>query len=199
MANGPCGTSSGVRLESCGTGLFSVAPALPSLLTSDNSAAPMVIAFGAGGNSGALYNPLASIVPSTAFPPATPFTDQFTLGFDPSPDFALYCWCAVPAMVAPIGVTVNAVDPGPSAPPPGRIASAHPPSNTANPVTNTSKQPFTIPPGTFFGRGRTRPRCQVLLESLRTYGRTGVGRVGMLTVSHYCPCGQIQNNCSVVL
>ena len=143
----------GVTLVNCGTGLFSVAPALPSLLTFDVSTALMVMELGAGGNSGALYMPLASIVPSIALPPAIPLTDQFTAGLDPSPVFAVNCCCVAPGMAAPDGVTVNAVNTGPPAPPePGRIASAHPPSNATSAINSTSAERFTTPPPRLFSQ-----------------------------------------------
>ena len=46
------------------------------------------------------------------------------------------------------GVTVNAVSPGPPAAPgpPGRIAWAHPPSNTTSAASTTSAERFTTPP-----------------------------------------------------
>src|SRR5271163_5179457 len=130
MLKGPWSSSSGARLVNTGTGLFSVAPALPILLVSDDSTALIVIAFGVGGNSGAVYMPLESMVPSIAFPPTTPLTDQLTAGRDPSPVFAANCCCVAPAIAAPEGVMVNAVRPGPPRPQPGRNASAHPPSTT---------------------------------------------------------------------
>src|SRR5271154_4316778 len=185
---GPWASSSGAKLVNTGTGLFSVAPALPSLLVSDGSTALIVIELGAGGNSGAVYKPLASIVPSVAFPPATPLTDQFTAGWDPSPVFAANCCWVAPAMAAPEGVMVNAVRPGPPAPEPGRIASAHPPSTTANAISTISAERFTLPPWLFRSlAAEARPCRQVPFEDLGTCGRTGVGRVGMSTVSHYCP------------
>ena len=103
----------GDTLVNCGTGLFSVALAFPSILVFEVSTALMVMELGAGGNSGAVYIPFASMVPMVAFPPAIPLIDQFTAGFDPSPVFAVNCCCATPGMVAPDGVTVNAVSPGP--------------------------------------------------------------------------------------
>ena len=77
-----------------------MAAALPSFLVSDVSTALMVMELGAGGNSGAVYIPLASMVPRVAFPPAIPLIDQFTAGFDPSPVFAVNCCCATPGMDA---------------------------------------------------------------------------------------------------
>src|ERR1700688_723256 len=144
----PGGTLSGARLVNCGTGLFRVALAFPSLLVFDVSTALMVMELGAGGNSGAVYIPLASIIPKAAFPPAIPLIDQFTAGFDPSPVFAANCCCATPGMNAPDGVTVNAVSPGPLPAPgsPGRIAWAHPPSNTASAANITSAERFTVSP-----------------------------------------------------
>jgi hypothetical protein len=125
-----------------------VALAFPSLLVFDVSTALIVMELGAGGNSGAVYIPLASMVPNVAFPPAIPLIDQFTAGFEPSPVFAVNCCCATPGMVATDGVTVNAVSPGPLPAPgsPGRIAWAHPPSNTASAASITSAERFTVSP-----------------------------------------------------
>jgi hypothetical protein len=114
----------------------------------DVSTALTVMELGVGGNSGAVYIPLLPMVPKVAFPPAIPLIDQLTAGFDPSPVFALNCCCVTPGMDAPDGVTVNAVSPGPPAAPgsPGRIAWAHPPSNTTNAVSITSAERFTASP-----------------------------------------------------
>src|SRR5579863_1434818 len=98
IVNAPWATSIGVTLVNCGTGLFRVAVAVPSLVVSDVSTALMVMELGVGGNSGAVYIPVAPMVPKVAFPPATPLIDQFTAGFDPSPVFAVNCCCATPGM-----------------------------------------------------------------------------------------------------
>src|SRR5207253_8045746 len=148
IVNGPWVMLIGVTLVNCGTGLFSVALAFPSFLVSDVSTALMVMELGVGGNSGAVYIPLASTVPKVAFPPAIPLIDQFTAGLDPSPVFAVYWRCATPGMDVSDGVTVTAVSPGPPAAPgpPGRIAWAHPPSNTTSAASTTSAERFTTPP-----------------------------------------------------
>jgi len=98
--------------------------ALPSFLASEVSTAVIVMVLAVGGNSGAVYIPLASKIPRVAFPPVMPLTDQLTEGVEPSPVFALNCCLVTPAMAAPEGVMVNAVRPGPPpAPGPlGRIA-----------------------------------------------------------------------------
>jgi hypothetical protein len=102
----------------------------------------------AGGNSGAVYMPLAEIVPKVALPPATPLIDQTTDGFEPSPVFAAYCCCVTPGRDMPDGVTVNAVSPGPPAAPGplGRIAWAQPPNSTAIAASITSAERFTASP-----------------------------------------------------
>jgi len=148
IVNGPWATLIGVTLVNCGTGLFSVMLAFPSLLVFDVSTALMVMELGAGGNSGAVYIPLASMVPRVVFPPAIPLIDQFTDGFEPSPVFAVNCCCATPGMDALDGVTINAVSPGPpGAPgPPGRIAWAHPPSNTTSAANIATAERFTASP-----------------------------------------------------
>jgi hypothetical protein len=126
----------------------------------------MVMELGAGGNSGAVYIPLASMVPKAAFPPAIPLIDQFTAGFDPSPVFAVNCCCATPGMDAPDGDTVNAVSPGPPAAPgpPGRIAWAHPPSNTtAASITNAKR--FTASPPSLTNPNGCTPTPAPLIAS----------------------------------
>jgi hypothetical protein len=107
----------------------------------------MVMELSVGGNSGAVYIPLASMVPKVAFPPAIALIDQTTPGLEPSPVFAMNCCCVTPGMDNPDGVTVNAVSPGPPAAPgpPGRIACAHPPSKTTA-ASITSANRFTIFP-----------------------------------------------------
>src|ERR1700674_5519162 len=148
IVNGPWAMLMGVTLVNCGTGLFSVTLAFPSFLVSDVSTALMVMELGAGGNSGAVYIPLASMVPKVAFPPAIPLIDQFTAGFDPSPVFAMNCCCATPGMDALDGDTVNAASHGPPAAPgpPGRIAWAHPASDTTSAANITSAERFTASP-----------------------------------------------------
>src|SRR5207244_11804486 len=67
---------------------------------------------------------------------------------DRAPFFTWYVRCATPGMDVSDGVTVNAVSPGPPAAPgpPGRIAWAHPPSNTTSAASTTSAERFTTPP-----------------------------------------------------
>ncbi len=160
IVNAPCATSSGATLVNCGTGLFSVALAFPSLLVFEVSTALMAMELGAGGNSGAVYIPLALMVPNVALPPAIPLIDQFTAGLDPSPDFAVYCCCVTPGMDVPDGDTVKAVSPGPPAAPGplGRIAWAQPPSNDTNAASVISAERFTDSP--LAGPGYQKPRRQ---------------------------------------
>jgi hypothetical protein len=63
--------------------LFRVTVLLAVFVESEVSTAPIVIAFEAGGNSGAVYTPAGEIIPFAALPPATPFTDQFTAAAAP--------------------------------------------------------------------------------------------------------------------
>ncbi len=125
-----------------------MALAFPSILLFEVSAALMVMELAVGGNSGAVYIPFAAIVPMLAFPPAIPLIDQITAGFDPSPVFAVNCYCVTPGIDALGGVTVNAVSPGPPAAPGplGRIAWAQPPSKTTNADSITSAERFTASP-----------------------------------------------------
>src|SRR3974377_607330 len=63
IVNAAWGRLIGATLVNFGTGLSSVALAFPSFRVSDVSTALIVMELGAGGNSGAAYIPLASIVP----------------------------------------------------------------------------------------------------------------------------------------
>ena len=87
----PTGMDIGATASSSGVGLVSVAPVFPDLLLSAVSTALIVMEFGVGGNSGAVYKPVALIVPSVALPPATPFTDQVNTGLVPLLVFAVNC------------------------------------------------------------------------------------------------------------
>jgi hypothetical protein len=49
---------------------------LPDLLASETLAAVIVIVEGLGTTAGAVYSPVAEIVPAGALPPAVPLTDQ---------------------------------------------------------------------------------------------------------------------------
>ena len=64
-----------------GAGFTIVADAVPDCVGSTMLTAFTVTVFGAGGTAGAVYSPVASIVPTAAFPPPTPFTDHVRVRF----------------------------------------------------------------------------------------------------------------------
>jgi hypothetical protein len=77
------------------------------LVVSATLVAVTVIVFAVGKFTGAVYNPVASIVPVVALPPATAFTDHVTLVFA-FPVTAAANACAAPARTAAVaGVTVT--------------------------------------------------------------------------------------------
>jgi hypothetical protein len=85
----------GLTDVSTGTGFSSVTALLPCLVVSAALVAVTVIIFGVGRFAGAVYTPVASIVPVAVFPPTTVFTDHVTLVF------AFPVTAAVNACVAP--------------------------------------------------------------------------------------------------
>jgi hypothetical protein len=105
--NAPTAITFGVTDETCGTGLSRVTASLALMAGFAVSAALTVTLFGVSGNSGAVYNPPALIVPVAALPPATPFTDHVTAGEVPSDACAVNCCVAVPCTVAPCGLTFS--------------------------------------------------------------------------------------------
>src|SRR6185312_13616944 len=62
-----------------------------------------------GGESGAVYRPVASTVPKVEFPPATPFTVQFTAVLLLPVTVALNCCVAPAASVAAVGLIVTVI------------------------------------------------------------------------------------------
>ena len=113
----PTGIEVGRIASNSGVGFASVAAVFPDLVLSAVSTAVIVMVFGVGGNSGAVYRPVALIVPSDALPPATPFTDHVSVGFEPSLVFTVNCCCVNPATVGFVGVTVIVKGSGPPPPP----------------------------------------------------------------------------------
>src|SRR5437879_13739382 len=95
------------------------------------------------------------------------------------------------------GVTVNAVSPGPPAAPgpPGRIAWAHPPSNTTSAASTTSAEtlhhssPFTSRPA-----GRTATPASSIAWGVSDCGETDRGRVPGLIDRHYWTNGHVRTN-----
>jgi hypothetical protein len=61
-----------------GTGFTIVTDAFAACVGSATLAAVTVTVFGTGSAFGAVYNPVLSITPTAAFPPAVPFTDHET-------------------------------------------------------------------------------------------------------------------------
>jgi hypothetical protein len=74
----PASTLEGEIVLRLGAGFLMVTDAVPVRVGSTTLAARTVTTFGEGGIVGAVYSPVASIVPTVAFPPAMPFTLQVT-------------------------------------------------------------------------------------------------------------------------
>jgi hypothetical protein len=84
-----------------------VTPLFPIFVLSAALVAVTVIVFGVGRFIGAVYNPVASIVPVVAFPPGTALIDHTTLVFA-FPVTAAANVCVAPARTAAVaGVTVT--------------------------------------------------------------------------------------------
>ena len=103
--NEPTEMELGAMAAICGTGFCSVTAAEADFVVSEVCVAVMLIAFEAGGNSGAVYIPAEEIVPREALPPAVPFTDQPTAGFEPSPAVKENACVSPPRNVALCGET----------------------------------------------------------------------------------------------
>ena len=80
------------------------------------------------------------MVPTIVFPPATPLTVQASVGREPSLVFAVNCCVVRPGRVALGGVTMTEK---PCEPPPGIIASAHPPRKTTKIDSRINAERFT--------------------------------------------------------
>jgi hypothetical protein len=97
----------GLTDVSTGAGFSTIKALLPVFVVSAALVAVTVIVFGLGKFTGAVYNPVESIVPVVAFPPATAFTDHVTLAFA-FPATAAANACVAPARTdAEAGVTVT--------------------------------------------------------------------------------------------
>jgi hypothetical protein len=97
----------GLTDVSTGTGFSSVTAPFPDLVASAALVAVTVIVLGVGKLAGAVYKPVASIVPVAAFPPAAAFTDHVTLVFA-FPVTAAVNACVAPARtIAVAGATVT--------------------------------------------------------------------------------------------
>jgi hypothetical protein len=83
-----------VTVIACGDDIVTVAD--PDLVVSATETAVTVTAAGLGTAAGAVYSPVALIVPTVAFPPVTPFTCHITLVF------AAYATLAVNCCVWPV-------------------------------------------------------------------------------------------------
>jgi len=103
----PDATEVGVTEVIVGVGLLSVTTLLPVAFALPVSAALTVMVFALGGNCGAVYTPAAVIVPVSAAPPATPFTDHANVAVVLSLAFAVNVCVAPPCKVAVAGVTVT--------------------------------------------------------------------------------------------
>ena len=74
-----------------GTGLMTVTEAVPARVGSATLVAFTVTPFGEGGTAGAVYMPVASIVPTEESPPGIPFTAHVTEVLDVPLTVALNC------------------------------------------------------------------------------------------------------------
>jgi hypothetical protein len=103
----PAVTDIGETLAITGVGFHSVTVLWPAALDSAALSAWMVTLFGLGRVAGAVYTPVALIVPVAARPPVTPFTCQVTLVFE-APVTVAVNGCGSPTRtVAGFGETVT--------------------------------------------------------------------------------------------
>ena len=79
--NAPTGICAGETLLICGIGFHTATELEPLTVAFAVSIAEIVIVSGEGSVAGAVYTPLVEIVPTVAFPPATPFTDHVSVSF----------------------------------------------------------------------------------------------------------------------
>jgi hypothetical protein len=79
MVNAPMGMAVGETVVSTGTGFSRFTAALPVMVASVLLTAVICTESEVGRAGGALYRPVASMVPRVEFPPAMPFTDQRTV------------------------------------------------------------------------------------------------------------------------
>jgi len=93
----PASTVEGESELRVGAGLTTVTDAEPVRLGSTTLAAFTVTTFGEGGIAGAVYRPLASIMPIEELPPTKPFTDQVTAEL-PVPATVAVNWMVLCAM-----------------------------------------------------------------------------------------------------
>ena len=106
----PTATAVGETPVTVGTGFSSVIMVLPERLLSDEEVASMLMEFGLGRVAGAVYMPVALIIPSGALPPTTPFTDQTTAWLTVPLTLAVN-WSVSPARTLPVaGVTATLED-----------------------------------------------------------------------------------------
>jgi hypothetical protein len=87
----PASTVGGEMESRTGTGLMTVTEAVPARVGSATLVAFTVTPFGEGGTAGAVYMPVASIVPTEESPPGIPFTAHVTEVLDVPLTVALNC------------------------------------------------------------------------------------------------------------
>ncbi len=103
----PTATDAGDTAVTVGTGFSSEIMLLPERVLSETEVASMLTEAGLGRAVGAVYTPVALILPTVASPPAVPFTDHVT---DWSITFlmlALNCCVSPERTLAVAGVTVT--------------------------------------------------------------------------------------------
>src|SRR5579883_1254911 len=87
----PTGTAAGDTAVTVGTGFSSVIAFVPKTVLLEEEVASMVTELGEGRAAGAGKRRLPEILPTVAFPPATPLTDQVTLWLIVAVTFAVNC------------------------------------------------------------------------------------------------------------
>ena len=108
-----------------------VALALPVSAGLAAAIAVMVTPAGLGIVAGAVYEPIAEIVPVVEFPPATPFTCQVTLAFTLPTTEAWKVWDVPVGTIADAGVTATVTVGNRLEPPPEPPQATNRPNSTA--------------------------------------------------------------------
>ena len=103
----PVLTSDGLRLLKIGVEFNNVMAALAFAAVLTELTAETVTLLGVGKVCGAMYSPEELIVPSVEFPPATPFTDQFTVEILVPLTVTLNCCAPRARTLALPGVTLS--------------------------------------------------------------------------------------------
>jgi len=153
-------------------------PASAVLVGSACAAAVTLKLVGVGRVTGAVYIPLPSIVPNVSFPPATPFTDQFTPWLEELCTVAVNCCVCGGApfkfgyrVVTEVGLTETLITGGGGLEPP-----PPPPQATRSAVSSRARQS----PRTWWRRG-TLPSARPTSTTLASGRLRGSHKRGFLT------------------